>query len=134
MTHSKEDPAVQIAVELMKLGVSHAGVVELLSFPHERIKRQLSFMPFRKAKRPEAFIVDAIRHDYSPPKEYYYAKNKAAFATNQLSMDKDPQRTDRPALTETQGHRTENAPHPAETDDRMEQGGPLGDTILPIPE
>lgn len=134
MTHSKEDPAVQIAVELIKLGVSHAGVVELLSYPHERIKRQLSFMPFRKAKRPEAFIVDAIRHDYSPPKEYYYAKNKAAFATNQFSMDEDPQLANRPAPTKTEGYGTQNPLDSAETDNRMEQGRLLGDTILPIPD
>ena len=134
MTHSKDDPAVQIAVELMRLGVSHAGVVELLSYPHERIKRQLSFMPFRKAKRPEAFIVDAIRHDYSPPKEYYYAKNKAAFATNQFSMDEDPERVNRPAPAESQGHGTQNPPDSAQADDRMEQGGTLGDSILPIPD
>lgn len=73
---NEHDPAVQIAVQLQKLGVSNAGVIELLSkYPHETIIKQLEYLPHRKARRPEAFIIQAVRNNYSPPKEYYHAKN-----------------------------------------------------------
>lgn len=72
------DPrAVRIAMELQLLGVSGAGIVELLSqYPYERIERQLSYLPNRHAKRPEAFIMEAVRNDYSPPKAFQYASPK----------------------------------------------------------
>ncbi len=69
-----KERATKIAYDLLKIGVSHAGVQELLvNYPYDAIERQLSFLPFRKAKRPEAFIMEAIRRNYSPPKEFYYA-------------------------------------------------------------
>ena len=64
---------VQVALELMKLGVSDTRVGELLMYDLEIIEAQLTYLPYRKAKRPEAFIIEAIRHNYSPPKEFYYA-------------------------------------------------------------
>jgi hypothetical protein len=68
------DLAVQLAAELRTLGVSHAGVVDLLTnYSLEVIERQLRYLPLRKAKRKSAFIVQAIRHDYSPPNELYHA-------------------------------------------------------------
>ena len=67
--------ATKIAYQLLKLGVSHRGVQELMiGYPYDQIERQLEFLPLRKAKRPEAFIMDAVRNNYSPPKEFYYAK------------------------------------------------------------
>ena len=105
---SQERPT-QIAMELLKLGVSHSGIQELLvNYPYDVIERQISFMPYRKAKRPEAFIMEAVRRNYSPPKEFFYAKNKAKSTTSLDSMDQGSKRRPRQAHAETQGHRTEN--------------------------
>ncbi len=82
------DRATHIAIDLMKLGVSNRGVEELLAnFPYDLIERQLQYLPFRKARRPEAFIMDAVRQDYSPPKEFFYAKAKAQLPTAEERMD-----------------------------------------------
>lgn len=69
-----KERAVQIAIKLQLLGVSHAGCIELLGFPPEEVEQQLEWLPYRKAKRPEAFIIEAVRNRYSPPKEVYRAK------------------------------------------------------------
>jgi len=74
-----DDRAIIVASELMQLGVSKLGVTDLLThYPLEQIERQLLYLPFRKAKRPGAFVVEAIRHDYSPPKEFFYATPETA--------------------------------------------------------
>lgn len=58
-----------VATELFKLNVSNAGVAQLLrDYPVEEIERQLLYLPYRKAKRPNAFIIEAVRGNYSPPK------------------------------------------------------------------
>ncbi len=130
---SPDDPLVKIAVELHKLGVSHAGVVELLGYPRERVERQLMYMPFRKAKRPEAFIVDAIRNDYSAPKEFYYAKNKTAFSHTKRIMDENAQRPGRQTPANLEGYGTPGTPGPDPADSRLEPGWPNGDLALPGP-
>jgi hypothetical protein len=87
---SQERPT-RIAMELLKLGVSHSGIQELLvNYPYDVIERQISFMPYRKAKRPEAFIMEAVRRNYSPPKEIFYAKAKAKSPVSPDSLDKSP--------------------------------------------
>lgn len=68
---------VEIALDLMKLGVSNAGVAELLTHDPDVVEAQLAYLPYRKAKRPEAFIIEAVRKNYSPPKEFYYAQDQA---------------------------------------------------------
>ena len=76
--NTESDPRlVDAALELLKLGVSNTRVIELLTCDIEIVERQLSYLPFRNAKRKEAFIIEAIRNDYSPPKEFYYAQNPA---------------------------------------------------------
>jgi hypothetical protein len=65
----------RVANELAKLHLSQRGVVSLLqNYPLDAIELQLQYLPFRNARRPNAFIVDAIRGNYSPPKEFTYAK------------------------------------------------------------
>ncbi len=82
------DRAVILASELLQLGVSRLGVTELLThYPEEQIERQLLYLPFRKAKRPGALIVEAIRHDYTPPKEFFYAKNETSDSEKQKQLD-----------------------------------------------
>ena len=88
---AEQDKSVELAVALMKLGISQAGVHELLSYPHDVIERQLAFLPYRKARRPEAFLMQAIRNDYSPPKEFYYAQITTPHADHQSRLDEDPE-------------------------------------------
>lgn len=93
---NRGERAVVIAMDLRKLGVSSVRVVELLTFhDHEVIERQLAFLPYRKATRPAAFIIEAIRGDYSAPKEFFYAQVQAHAAQNN-SVDKDPERNPGP--------------------------------------
>ena len=74
---SEIDPRlIQIALALQSLGVSQRGAAALMiDHPLDEIERQLAYLPYRKAKRPEAFIIEAVRNRYSPPKEFY-AKTK----------------------------------------------------------
>lgn len=71
------DRMLSLAIRLQKLGVSQRGTQELLSFPLDVVERQLDYLPYRKAKRPEALIVEAIRFDYSPPLELFHAPRPA---------------------------------------------------------
>ena len=128
-----DNPLEQVAFELLKLGVSHAGVNELLSYPMERIERQLSYMQFRKAKRPEAFIVEAIRNDYSIPKQMQYAKNKAAFSRAKRIMDEDAKLPRRQTPPGFEGHGTQSASGPHSPNDGLEPGGASRDLVLPGP-
>ena len=70
----------------MKLGVSQAGVKELLTYEPEVVERQLDWLPYRKSRRPEAFIIEAVRKDFSPPHQFFhYAKtHRAPTATDSL--------------------------------------------------
>ncbi|HEY3780312.1 MAG TPA: hypothetical protein VGL56_04455 [Fimbriimonadaceae bacterium] len=84
------DRAVILASELLQLGVSRVGVTELLAhYPEEQIERQLLYLQFRNAKRPGAFIVEAIRRDYSPPKEFFYAQNNPARSKRSEQLDQN---------------------------------------------
>lgn len=83
-----KERAVKIAYDLLKLGVSNSGIQELLvNYPYDQIERQIRFLPFRKAKRPEAFIIEAVRRNYSPPKEFFYAKDEIAASTTERPLD-----------------------------------------------
>jgi len=85
----------RLAMELFKLGVSHTGVQELLSL-HEldEVERQIAYLPYRKAKRPEAFIIEAVRQRYSPPKEFYYANDSSQLSDPEEPLDQDTELPD----------------------------------------
>lgn len=126
-----EDRAVLLAAELQLLGVSQAGIVELLSYyPHETIARQLKFLPFRKAKRPEAFIIEAIRNNYSAPKEFFYAKDETELA-KPAALDEDAQLLGGSPDAEPQGYGTQAPADLAEADLWLEQGQQDCDLALP---
>lgn len=92
-------------MELLVLGVSRAGVEKLLSHHDlDEVERQLAYLPYRHAKRPEAFIVEAVRNKYSPPKEFYYAANEATAAGADDALDEDPEPPARQPDADTQGH------------------------------
>jgi len=117
--------ATKIAMDLMKLGVSNAGVTELLTYhSFDVIERQLEYLPFRKAKRPEAFIIDAVRNNYSPPKEFFYAQAQTEPADLRGQLDENSEPGHRQADAETEGHGAPSAPRTDSPDDRLAPGGP----------
>ena len=106
-----QERATKLAGELYKLGLSQAGVVDLLSnYSLDAIEEQLFYLPHRKAKRPGAFLVDAVRNHYSPPKEFYYAKTEPQSAEAGDALVEDAVRLDRPPDAVAEGHRTQGAP------------------------
>lgn len=81
-----------VATELFKLNVSNAGVSQLLrDYSVDEIERQLLYLPYRKAKRPNAFIIEAVRENYSPPKEFTYAKYLPKVSATRDRVDEDPE-------------------------------------------
>lgn len=105
-----QERATKLAGELYKLGLSQAGVVDLLSnHSLDAIEEQLFYLPHRKAKRPGAFLVDAVRNHYSPPKEFYYAKSEPQSAKAGNSMAEDAVRADRSPDAFTEGHGTQDS-------------------------
>jgi len=82
---ARQRRATEIAYRLLILKVSNRGVQELIAgYPLDVIERQLDYLPYRNAKRPEALIMDAVRNNYSPPKEFFYATNET-----QPSLDRE---------------------------------------------
>lgn len=84
-----DDRMVAAARRLMELGVSRSGVVDLLGFPVETIERQLDWLPYRKCRRPVAFIVEAIRNDYSAPNLNRHAKDQTHATRKRNAVDED---------------------------------------------
>jgi hypothetical protein len=59
-----------LALRLEEAGLYPDQVDRLLSeYPEDRIKRQLDWLPVRKARVPAAMLVRAIEGDWGPPKE-----------------------------------------------------------------
>jgi len=121
---------VEIALDLLKLGVSNTRVTELLGYDPDVIERQLEWLPYRKAKRPEAFIIEAIRNDYSPPKEFFYAPPQTIASDPAAALDEDPEFALGSSFAEAQGHRTPGAPGAASTDVGMESAESFGDPLV----
>ena len=94
MPLSPSDRIVKLAGRLLELGISKDRVVEMLTHPLDEVENQLDWLPFRKAKRPGAFVIDAIRHKYKPPKEFYYAKDSIKAARAPYSVDQDAEHGD----------------------------------------
>jgi len=120
-----------VAIELKKLGVSQAGVLELLGrYPIELVEAQLSYLPYRKARRPEAFIIQAVRNNFSAPKELY-AKTQTDPSTTINTLDEDHDYSSRPTAAEPQGLGAATSPDPNPANDRLGSGEPIGDHDLP---
>lgn len=123
----------QIALELMRLGISQAGVADLMATsPLEEIERQLLFLPHRKAKRPGAFLIDAVRNHYSPPKEFY-APTQAHPSTSRNPVDEDPAGAHRPPDAQTQGHgASDSAAAPAQNPVPLPEVRATVDLAIPL--
>ena len=106
-----QERATKLAGELYKLGLSQAGVVDLLSnHSLDAIEEQLFYLPHRKATRPGALLVDAVRNHYSPPKEFYYAKTDSQPSQAGNSVAEDTVLADRPSDAVAEGHGTQGTP------------------------
>lgn len=117
------DKQTELAVALMRLGVSQEVVVDLLvQYPLDVIESQLQYLPYRRAKRKEAFIVEAIRKNYSPPKEMHHAKAKADLAAALNALDEDSKHPARSTDAIPQGYGTPAAPSADQTDDGLAAG------------
>jgi hypothetical protein len=127
-----QERATRLAIELQKLNVGQAIIVELLSsYPLEQIERQLEYLPYRSPKRPAALLVEAVRYNYSAPKEFYYAQTQIepAEAANPLDQGSKPPAGQDDA--EHEGHRASSHLDPSSSDGRLEPGGPGRDLVLP---
>lgn len=126
------DPAVELAKELHLLGISHVGIVEVMSqYPHERIRQQLAYLPYRRAKRPEAFLIEAVRNNYSPPKEYFHAQAEIRRSVSQPLVDKGSEHSARQIIANTEGHGAEGALGPDPLDSGLEPNWESRDLAIP---
>lgn len=115
-----DERATNVALHLMRLGVSKTGVYDLLAhYPVEVIERQLAYLPYRKAKRPEAFIIDAVRGDYSTPHHFHYAQTQPP-GSPPNPMDEDAEHPRGPTTAGVERHRTQGAVGAPPPDDRLE--------------
>lgn len=120
-----------LAIELTKLGVSPRGIQELLLHPPELVERQLAYLPYRKAKRPEALIIEAVRHNYSIPKQFYYASLKAQRSKPIDQLDPGAELPDPDGDADPLGHGTEDSAHHAAANGGLEQARPDDRGSLP---
>ena len=121
----------ELALDLLRLGVSSSGAMQLLdNHPLHVIERQLDYLPYRNAKRPEALIINAIRFDYSPPKELLYATDKAQSARARRALDEDSEYPPRPASPQAERYRTQGIVAAPESDGGLEPAGANGDDLL----
>lgn len=122
----------EIAMRLHQLGVSRKAVLDLINlYPWDIIEQQLDWLPHRKARRPEAFVVDAIRHNYSAPKEIYYASHKAPHSKSPEQLDQDPEPFAGQPAPETQGHRAKDSVSFEPPHGGLESGGTDADPLIP---
>ncbi len=64
-----DGPEAQLRRKLLNVaGLMRDQVDALLeSYPHERVERQLDWLPHRNAKSPARFLMAAVENDYDPP-------------------------------------------------------------------
>ena len=126
------DPAVELAKELHLLGISHVGIVEVMSqYSHDRIRQQLAYLPYRRAKRPEAFLIEAVRNNYSPPKEYFHAQAEIRRSDSQPLVDQGSEHPPRQTDANPEGHGAEGALGPDPLDSGLESQWESRDLALP---
>lgn len=135
MTTPSQERATRIAYNLMRLGVSHQGVQRLLNeYPYELVEKQLAYLPFRKARRPEAMIIQSIRRNYTAPKEFFYATHQTNPSSAHRPVDQGAERALGPHHAEDQGHGAPGTPGDPQTDLRLEPGGEDSDPPVQDPD
>lgn len=123
---------IELAKRLHLVGVSKEGVIELLwKFPLERIEAQLEYLQYRKAKRPEAMIIESIRKDYTPPKEFYYARSQSELREAFESLDEGSESSAGSAAPNPEGHGAAGLAPLDPTNQRLAEGGQARADDLP---
>lgn len=131
MSTESQERAFRIAYALMSLGVSHDGVDRLTrNYSYDLIELQLKYLPYRKAKRPEAMIIESIRRNYSAPKDYFYASHQTESEVHN-PVDQGSQLPARHLAPDASGYGTEAPSRLASADGWLEPGGPGRDLALP---
>lgn len=131
-TTPSQERATRIAYNLLRLGVSRSGVERLmLEYPYALIEKQLAYLPFRKAKRPEAMIIQSIRNNYSAPKNFY-APPQTNAPTTKRPLDQSAECAPGQAASQAPGYGTPAPAHPPPPDDWLEPGDQDGDSPVQI--
>lgn len=126
------DKKIELARQLHLIGVSKDGVIELLwKYPLDRISAQLEYLPYRKAKRPEAMIIESIRKDYTPPKEFYYARSQSELREAFESLDEGSESSAGSAAPNSEGHGAAGHAPFDPTNQRLAEGGQTRADDLP---
>ncbi|MFN8140431.1 MAG: hypothetical protein U0R49_11600 [Fimbriimonadales bacterium] len=61
-------PEEQLVLDLVKVGVSLRKAEQLVKQnPHEKIRKQLDWLPSRNARKPASLLIVAIERDYDAP-------------------------------------------------------------------
>ena len=82
-----------LAQKLKKVGVSDKAIAEILrNYAKEIIQNQLLYLPYRQAKNPAGLLVQAIKGDWSAPKEYLSAKEEQKQAQEQQASLEEQKR------------------------------------------
>jgi hypothetical protein len=67
-TTPEEEARLMLKRQLVGLGTTSSEATLLLdTYPHERIRQQLEWLPLRHARNPAGFLLAAIEGDYDPP-------------------------------------------------------------------
>lgn len=130
---ASQDRAFAIAYALMSLGVSKSGVERIMrEYSYDLIEKQLAYLPFRKAKRPEAMIIESIRRNYSAPKDFFYAPHQTE-PQGDNPLDQGSELPARHPASDPQGYGAEAATYPPSPNGGLEPGEPSRDLALPNP-
>jgi hypothetical protein len=58
----------ELVLELVQLGVALRKAEQLVrTYPAERIRRQIRYLPYRAPKKPPSLLIASIEHDYDAP-------------------------------------------------------------------
>ncbi len=114
------DRRIEAAKVMLQLGISQAAVVRLLTnYELEVLERQIYYLPYRKAKRPGAFLIEAVRFDYSAPKDLFHAKVQTE-PEDEQQLDKSAERLVGRVASDLKRHRAEAPANPASPDRGLE--------------
>lgn len=88
-----DERLVRIGRKLQEIGMDYAGIAFLFKYDLDEIEKQLSYLPYRKSRRPAALLIEAVRRRYSPPKGIFYASHIAHAKRRHRALDEDPEPT-----------------------------------------
>ena len=83
-SETKRHATHQLVNNLKNVGVSDKAIAEIQAkYPPEIIQTQLNYLPYRQAKNPAGLLVQAIKGDWSAPKEYLAVREQQKQAQQQ---------------------------------------------------